>query len=76
MSLGAMALMSWSTSLAQTNTTSTSTADNTEDVRFHKGEMDVSPFGVYTDQAGKKWGAGAALTYFLTDKIGIGGAVA
>ena len=72
-SLGAIALLSLSTSLAQTNTTSTST-DKDEEARFRKGEMDVSPFGVYVDQAGGKWGAGAALTYFITDKIGIGGA--
>jgi hypothetical protein len=42
--------------------------------RFQAGEWDVSPFGVYTDQAGGKWGAGAAVTYFITDKIGVGGA--
>jgi len=74
MSAGAITLLSWSTSLAQTNTTTAATKDTDEDVRFHKGEMDVSPFGVYVDQAGGKWGAGAALTYFITDKIGIGGA--
>jgi hypothetical protein len=42
--------------------------------QFQKGELNFSPFGTYVDQAGGKWGAGAALTYFLTDKIGVGAA--
>jgi len=73
-SLGAIAVISLSTSLGQTNTTTTSAKDSDADVRFRKGEMDLSPFGAYVDQAGGKWGAGAALTYFITDKIGICGA--
>ena len=74
MSLSAIVALSSSISLAQTNTTSTSASNNDEEPRFRKGEMDVSPFGVYTDQSGGKWGAGAALTYFITDKIGLGAA--
>jgi hypothetical protein len=43
-------------------------------VEFQKGEFNISPFGTYVDQAGGRWGAGVAGTWFLTDKIGIGGA--
>jgi hypothetical protein len=51
----------------------TLTAADEEESRFQKGEKDVSAFGAYIDQAGGKWAAGAALTYFITDKIGVGG---
>jgi hypothetical protein len=44
-----------------------------EESRFKKGEWDVSPFAAYVDKTGDKWGVGASLTYFLTDKIGVGG---
>ncbi len=47
-----------------------STSDSEE--RFKKNEWDMSVFGVYSDQAGGKWGLGAAGTYFITDKIGVG----
>lgn len=43
-------------------------------LEFAKGEFNLSPFGTYVDQAGGRWGAGVAGTYFLTDKIGIGAA--
>jgi hypothetical protein len=47
--------------------------DDEEESRFKPGEWDVSPFATYVDKTGDKWGVGAALTYFLTDKIGVGG---
>jgi hypothetical protein len=43
-----------------------------DEPRFQPGEWNLSPFGTYTDQAGGKWGAGAALTYYITDKLGVG----
>ncbi len=43
-----------------------------EDLRFRPGEFDLSPFATYVDKTGDNWGAGAALTYFVTDKLGIG----
>ncbi len=43
-----------------------------DEPRFKPGEWNVSPFGTYTDQTGGKWGAGAALTYYITDKLGVG----
>jgi hypothetical protein len=49
-------------------------AEQNEDIRFRRGEFDFSPFGVYTDQAGGKWGAGAAATYFLLENLGVGAA--
>ena len=50
--------------------------DESEDLslEFAKGEINVSPFAVYSDQAGDKWGVGVAGTYFITDKIGVGAA--
>jgi hypothetical protein len=45
-----------------------------EGFKFNKGEWLLSPFGAYVDQAGGKWGAGLAATYYITDMIGIGGA--
>jgi hypothetical protein len=61
--------------MAQTNTTtSTSAPAPDEGVKFQKGEFNLSPFGTYVDRQGGKWGAGVAGTYFITDKIGIGGA--
>jgi hypothetical protein len=45
-----------------------------KDFRFHKSELDFSGFGAYTDQAGGKWGAGAAATYYITERIGLGAA--
>lgn len=44
-----------------------------EETRFKAGEWDVSPFATYVDKTGDKWGLGASVTYFLTDKIGLGG---
>jgi hypothetical protein len=49
-----------------------STAWAQDEARFNKGEWDVSPYATYVDKVGGKWGAGAALTYFVTDKIGVG----
>jgi hypothetical protein len=63
MGLGVIAVLSQTAALA---------ADEDES-RFQKGEKDVSVFGAYIDQTGGKWAAGAALTYFITDKIGVGG---
>jgi hypothetical protein len=50
----------------------TALAADDEDNRFHPGEFDVSPFATYVDKTGDKWGAGASLTYYLTDRIGLG----
>ncbi len=61
--LSAMALTGPATVLAQE-----------DDMRFHPGEFDISPFGVYADQAGGKWGAGASATYFVTQRFGLGAA--
>jgi hypothetical protein len=73
LNLGALAALCLLAALAQTNATAqTNAAATEEEPRFKAGEKDFSPFGVYTDQAGGKWGAGAALTYFVTDKIGAG----
>ena len=47
-------------------------AQQSEEILFKKGEFDLSPFGAYVDQAGGKWAAGAAATYYITDKIGLG----
>jgi hypothetical protein len=44
------------------------------DADFHKGEWQVSPFAVYSDQSGDKWGIGTAVTYYLTKNFGFGGA--
>lgn len=44
------------------------------DADFRKGEWQISPFAIYTDQAGDKWGLGTAVTYFLTKNFGFGGA--
>ena len=84
-SFGALVALSQVSALAQTNTaqanppaqpppSTTSSSGSDEESRFKRGEWDVSPFATYVDKAGGKWGAGAALTYFITDKIGIGGA--
>jgi len=70
-SIGAVAALSQIAALAQK--VNASQGDD-EDVDFKKGEINFSPFGTYVDKAGGKWGAGAALTYFVTDKIGLGGA--
>ena len=72
-SLGASVVLCHVTALAQTNATASS-ATNEEEPRFHKGEMDVSPFGAYVDKAGGKWGPGVALSYFLTKRFGLGAA--
>jgi hypothetical protein len=76
--LGVVTFLSQAVMLAQTNAT-TSTAQPTtappdETKEFHKGEFNLSPFATYVDQTGGKWGAGAAATYFITDKIGLGAA--
>ena len=68
LSLLLFAGMSQAAMLAQTN------ADSDEPKEFQKGEFNLSPFGTYVDQAGGKWGAGAAATYYMTDKIGLGAA--
>src|SRR5215471_7643134 len=47
----------------------TTTYDDTE---FKQGELSLSPFGTYVDKAGGKWGAGAALTYYVLQNVGIG----
>ena len=47
-------------------------AADEEEMRFHPGEFELSPFGTYIDKEGGKWGAGASLSYFITDKIGVG----
>ena len=70
--LGVMAALG---ALAQTNTTAqTASSSGDEDIRFKQGEFDFSPFATYTDQTGGKWGAGAAVTYFLLRNVGIGAA--
>ncbi len=43
-----------------------------EESRFKIGEFEVSPFATYVDKTGDQWGLGASLTYFVTDKIGVG----
>ncbi len=43
-----------------------------EESRFRAGEFDVSPFATYVDKSGDNWGLGASVTYFMTDKIGLG----
>ena len=48
------------------------TAADEEESRFRPGEFDFSPFATYIDKTGGKWGAGASLDYFVTDKIGVG----
>lgn len=69
---GAITIMG-SSVRAQTNAPpSNSGSDDTKE--FHKGEIDISPFGTYVDKAGGKWGAGVAGTYFVTDRIGVGAA--
>ena len=73
MSLGVITVLFHTTALAQTNATNVAPApkeENTE--RFHKGEIDLSPFGAYVDKAGGKWGGGAALTFYPFEKLGIG----
>lgn len=45
-----------------------------DEILFKKGEFNLTPFGTYVDQAGGKWGAGLAGTYYLTDKLGLGAA--
>lgn len=57
--------------VAQTSAPPATDSDS-DDYRFHKNEWDVSAFGVYSDQAGGKWGAGAAGTYYVTERIGVG----
>lgn len=70
--LGTITIMGQSV-IAQTNAPP-SNAGSDETKEFQKGEIDISPFGTYVDQAGGKWGAGVAGTYFVTDKIGVGAA--
>ncbi len=43
-----------------------------DESRFKMGEFEVSPFATYVDKTGDNWGVGASLTYFVTDKIGVG----
>jgi len=43
-----------------------------EDTRFRRGEFEFSPFATYVDKSGDDWGLGASLSYFLTDRIGVG----
>src|SRR3974390_1648607 len=43
-----------------------------EESRFRKGEFDILPYCTYVYKTGGKWGAGAAVTYFLTKSIGVG----
>jgi hypothetical protein len=73
--LSVITIMSQAVILAQTNAPAppqdTSSERTTE---FHKGEFNISPFGTYVDEAGGKWGAGVAGTYFITDRIGLGAA--
>jgi hypothetical protein len=63
--------------LAQTMTTAQiktpgPAADGDADDRFNANEWDFSAFGVYSDQAGGKWGVGAAGTYYFTEQFGVG----
>ena len=44
------------------------------DTRFREHEWELSPFLTYVDKAGDQWGLGTSLTYFLTDRIGVGAA--
>lgn len=43
-----------------------------QEERFKAGELEISPFATYVDKSGDDWGLGAAATYFLNDKIGVG----
>jgi len=103
LSLGAFALLTQATALAQTNapvvvvntnpvvivTTNGAAVTNVvapapvppppqpaeeKEKRFHSGEIDLSPFGLYVDRAGGKWGGGAALTFYPIKNLGIGAA--
>jgi len=97
LSLGAFALFTQATALAQTNapavvvyTNGVATTnvvvpapvppppqpaeEEEKDKRFHSGEIDLSPFGLYVDRAGGKWGGGAALTFYPIKNLGIGAA--
>jgi len=51
-----------------------STSSPDDELMFNKGELNISPFATYVNQTGGKWGAGAALTYFLHENIGVGAA--
>ena len=73
LAFGIATILSQGMMLAQANTpTSEPSSDNSKE--FHKGEWNLSPFGTYSDQAGGKWGAGVAGTYFITDMLGLGAA--
>ena len=41
--------------------------------RFQAGQWDLSPFATYVDKAGDNWGVGAAVTYYVTKNVGVGG---
>ncbi len=43
-----------------------------DESRFKVGELELSPFATYVDKTGDNWGVGASVTYFVTDKIGVG----
>src|SRR5262249_4363197 len=60
------------TALDQAIAAGQATTTTYDDTEFHQGELSLSPFGTYVDQAGGKWGAGAALTYYLLQNVGIG----
>ena len=81
LSFGMAAVMGQTLLPAQTNTTTPTNQPaaapapaSESGTEFQKGEFNLSPFGAYSDQVGGKWGAGLAGTYFITDKIGLGGA--
>ena len=75
LSFGMVTILGQAVMLAQTNAPPPpSDSDSGRTKEFSKGEFNISPFGTYVDEAGGKWGAGVAGTYFITDKIGLGAA--
>ena len=69
-----LAILLFSIAFVAVGQIAVSAGDSGDEIMFQKGEVNLSPFGTYTDQAGGKWGAGAALTYYVTDKLGLGAA--
>jgi hypothetical protein len=68
LSLGAITALGQAVALGQTS----KPASSSEEMEFQKGELTISPYATYTDQTGGKWGAGAALTYYIQQNIGVG----
>jgi hypothetical protein len=48
-------------------------AEQADETRFRAGEWQIAPFATYVDKVGNDdWGLGAAATFFLTERIGVG----